>query len=153
MFCSEVYFLELHYCYLFLYKRLCMAMVNRPNKMCQVRDGKVNLNTVSFFLSFFFFLLVQHGRTPLHDAAEKGHSEVVTKLLESGADVDVKAWVRKAFVMEWNIYPAFAQNQSHFEFLFSWLIYAVYCFCYYLWSLFMFLLFSLRFLRQLCKIA
>ena len=43
---------------------------------------------------------MQDDKTPLHGAAEKGNSEVVTKLLESGADVGVKAWVRNAFVME-----------------------------------------------------
>ena len=47
-----------------------------------------------------FFFLVQNDKTPLHYAAEEGHLGVVTKLLEGGADVDVKAWVRKAFVME-----------------------------------------------------
>ena len=47
-----------------------------------------------------FFFLVQNDKTPLHYAAEEGHLGVVTKLLESGADVGVKAWVRKAFVME-----------------------------------------------------
>ena len=47
-----------------------------------------------------FFFLVQGDRTLLHNAAEQGHSEVVAKLLESGADMGVKTWVRKAFVME-----------------------------------------------------
>ena len=70
-----------------------MAMVNRPNKMCQGRDGKVSVNTV-------FFFLIQDDKRPLHYAAEQGHLEVVTKLLESGADVGVETWVRKAFVME-----------------------------------------------------
>ena len=70
-----------------------MAMVNRLNKMCQGRDGKVSVNTA-------FFFLIQIGWTPLHCAAEKGHSEVLTKLLDSGADVDVQNKVRTVFVME-----------------------------------------------------
>ena len=56
-------------------------------------SGKVSVNTV-------FFFLVQGGRTPLQNAAEQGHSETVAKLLERGADLGVKTWVRKASVME-----------------------------------------------------
>ena len=41
-----------------------------------------------------FFSLVQRGKTPLHDAAREGHPEVVTELLCSGADVDMKDNVR-----------------------------------------------------------
>ena len=63
---------------------------------------------------------MQSGRTPLHEAACVGSVEVVTKLLDSGADVGEKDVVRKSFVIEWNIYPALEQNQSHFQFLFSW---------------------------------
>ena len=48
----------------------------------------------------FFFILIQIGSTPLHNSAMQGHSEVVTKLLGSGADVDMKNIVRKSFVME-----------------------------------------------------
>ena len=40
------------------------------------------------FISFFF--LLQDDQTPLHLAAQKGHTEIVTKLLESGADHGVK---------------------------------------------------------------
>ena len=68
-----------------------MAMVNRLNKMCQGRDGKVSVNTA-------FFFLIQHGWTPLHWAAWKGHAEVLTKLLDSGADVDMQDKVRKVFL-------------------------------------------------------
>ena len=58
--------------------------------------GKVSVNTV-FFFSFF---LIQDGETPLHVAAENGCLEVVTKLLDSGAEVDMKNNVRKDSVME-----------------------------------------------------
>ena len=47
-----------------------------------------------------FFFLIQIGKTPLHYAAEEGHSEVVTKLLDSGADVGGQDNVRKSFDME-----------------------------------------------------
>ena len=40
------------------------------------------------FQSLFF--LLQNDCMPLHVAAENGHIEVVTKLLESGADHGVK---------------------------------------------------------------
>ena len=63
-----------------------MAMVNR-------------LNVSECYHSVFFFL-IQDGSTLLHDAAWKGHLEVVTKLLDSGADMDIKDNVRKGFVME-----------------------------------------------------
>ena len=43
---------------------------------------------------------MQDGETPLHVAAEQGKSEVVTKLLDSGAEVDMKNNVRKGSVME-----------------------------------------------------
>ena len=44
--------------------------------------------------------MVQNDKTPLHDAAREGHPEVVTKLLDSGADVDMKMKVGKYFVIE-----------------------------------------------------
>ena len=37
---------------------------------------------------------------PLHYAAEKGESKVVTELLDSGADVDVQDIVRKGSFLE-----------------------------------------------------
>ena len=40
------------------------------------------------FISFFF--LLQDDQTPLHLAAWFGYTEIVTKLLESGADHGVK---------------------------------------------------------------
>ena len=46
------------------------------------------------------FFYIQNGDTPLHGAAFKGSLEVVTKLLDCGADVDMKKNVRKSFVME-----------------------------------------------------
>ena len=70
-----------------------MAAVNRLNKMCQGRDGKVSVNTA-------FFFLIQNGRTLLYYAAQEGHSEVLTKLLDSGADVGVHNKVRKFFSYE-----------------------------------------------------
>ena len=71
-----------------------MAMVNRLNKMCQGRDGKVSVVNTAFFF------LTQDGWTPLHWAANKGYSEVLTKLLDSGADMGVQDKVRKVYVME-----------------------------------------------------
>ena len=47
-----------------------------------------------------FFFLIQDGKVPLHHASGAGHSDVVTKLLDSGADVFVQDNVRKGFVME-----------------------------------------------------
>ena len=47
-----------------------------------------------------FFFPIQDGKTPLHWAAQNGKPEVVTKLLDSGADVDMKDNVRKGSVME-----------------------------------------------------
>ena len=64
-------------------------MVNWLNKMCQARDGKVSVNTA-------FSFLIQESWTPLHHAAHKGHSEVLTKLLDSGADVDLQDDVRNS---------------------------------------------------------
>ena len=58
--------------------------------------GKVSVNAVFFF----FFFLIQHGETPLHLAAWNGCLEVVTKLLDSGAEVDMKDNVRKDSVIE-----------------------------------------------------
>ena len=39
------------------------------------------------------FFLLKDGDTPLHLAAQNGHAEVVTKMLESGADHGVKGKV------------------------------------------------------------
>ena len=47
-----------------------------------------------------FFFLLQDGWTPLYNAARWGNSEALTKLLDSGADVDVPDKVRKVFVLE-----------------------------------------------------
>ena len=55
----------------------------------------MSVNTV-----FFTFFLLQVGKRPLHYAAQRGHPEMVTKLLDSGADVDMKDNVRKGSVME-----------------------------------------------------
>ena len=44
--------------------------------------------------------MMQWGRAPLHEAACVGSVEVVTKLLDSGADVGEKDVVRKSFVIE-----------------------------------------------------
>ena len=52
------------------------------NKRCLKRS----LETI---FKSLFFLLKSEG-TPLHLAAQNGHTEVVTKLLESGADHGVK---------------------------------------------------------------
>ena len=66
---------------------------------------------------------MQDGETPLHVAAEQGKSEVVTKLLDSGAEVDMKNNVRKGSVMEWNIYILHWDIISVAKFLFIWQIF------------------------------
>ena len=43
------------------------------------------------------FFLLQSVRTPLHLAAEGGHDEICKVLLEKGAQVDAKDWVRGKF--------------------------------------------------------
>ena len=55
----------------------------------------MSVNTV-----FFTFFLLQDGQTPLHYTAKSGNPEVVTKLLDSGADVDMKDNVRKGSVIK-----------------------------------------------------
>ena len=45
------------------------------------------------------FWIGQDGGTSLHWAARYGHLEVVTKLLDSGADVHVKDNVRKFILL------------------------------------------------------
>ena len=47
---------------------------------------------------------MQLSRTPLHEAACVGNVEVVTTLLDSGADVGEKDVVRKSFVIDLYIY-------------------------------------------------
>ena len=51
-------------------------------------------------LTLLSFFLIQDGYAPLHYAAVEGHSEVVTKLVDSGADMGLQNNVRKVFVME-----------------------------------------------------
>ena len=41
-----------------------------------------------------YYPLLQDGRTPLHHAAMKGHAEVVSLLLEKGADIQARDEVR-----------------------------------------------------------
>ena len=48
--------------------------------------------------------MMQLSRTPLHEAACVGSVEVVTKLLDRGADVGEKDVVRKSFVIGLFIY-------------------------------------------------
>ena len=45
---------------------------------------------------------IQDGRTPLHLAVDCGHTAVVTKLLESGADLDTKENLVKDIFTEIN---------------------------------------------------
>ena len=45
------------------------------------------------------FLIGQDGKTSFHWAADNGHLDVVTKLLDSGADVHVKDNVRKFYLV------------------------------------------------------
>ena len=51
-------------------------------------------------MNIVFFFLIQSGRTSLHHASGTDHSEVVTTLLDSGADLGMEDNVRKGFVME-----------------------------------------------------
>ena len=57
------------------------------------------------FISFFFIL--QNDWTPLHLAAYYGYTEIVTKLLESGADHGVK---NKVWIILFNKYYTYLMN-------------------------------------------
>ena len=41
------------------------------------------------------FYSLQDGRSPLHVAAEEGHTDVVNMLITHSADIDIKDKVRK----------------------------------------------------------
>ena len=40
-----------------------------------------------------FFMHIQEGYTPLHNASQEGHDGIVVKLLQAGASVDLQAKV------------------------------------------------------------
>ena len=46
-------------------------------------------------------LVLQSGKTPLHVAAQKDHVDVVTKLLEGGADPNVEDEVSTLYPRKW----------------------------------------------------
>ena len=40
-----------------------------------------------------FFMYIQEGYTPLHNASQEGHDGIVVKLLQAGASVDLQTKV------------------------------------------------------------
>ena len=70
-----------------------------PAQSRAVRHSLSSLSTVSDggtahqVPSVALFAAMQFGSTPLHNAIEKGHTEVVTTLLAAGADVNAKGYV------------------------------------------------------------
>ena len=62
---------------------------------------------------------MQNDRTPLHEAAENGPLEVVTKLLDSGADLHVRDQVSKIFLSNYILGCTAPKSLSVFEFVLS----------------------------------
>ena len=53
----------------------------------------VYVNIVAYNCYCSHFIVMQGQRTPLHDAAEGGHTDSVALLVASGADVNMKSAV------------------------------------------------------------
>ena len=60
------------------------------------------------------FLIGQDGSTPLYAAAGTGQLEVVTKFLDSGADVHEKANVKKFHLLQWIVWGCITPKQLCF---------------------------------------
>ena len=69
---------------------------------------------------------MQWNKTPLHKAAESGSLEVVTKLLDNGADLHVRDWVSNIFLSNYILGCTALKSLSVFEFVFSWRTCAVF---------------------------
>ena len=60
---------------------------------------------------------MQFGSTPLHEAAKRDSVEVVTKLLDSGADLHVRDSVSKIFLSNYILGCTAPKSLSVFEFV------------------------------------
>ena len=80
------------------------------NNVCEGKDCKMNLITVSLSCSLA-------GHVPLHKAAESGSLEVVTKLLDSGADLHVRNEVSRSFLSSYILGCTAPKSLSVFEFV------------------------------------
>lgn len=76
---------------------LCLLIGHHPvrsrarhNALCSAVSNSVTHAPRSQILS------AQRGWTPLHCAAEHGHVEVVEALLEKGANIEARNWVRRS---------------------------------------------------------
>lgn len=58
----------------------------------------LQLYQVIFLIKNFSFPILQHGRTPLHLAAHKGHLNVVQILLKAGCELNIQDDVSKISV-------------------------------------------------------
>ena len=69
---------------------------------------------------------MQWEKTPLHQAVESGSLEVVTKLLDSGADLHVRDQVSKIILSNYILGCTAPKSLSVFEFVLSWRTCAVF---------------------------